>query len=222
VWCKVWNATAFAMTMAYLESTIVVYLRRLYYSNRGGFDFPLVIIDTPTLLLEMGREACTMVMLATFGMAAGRTKVGKFAFFLLLFGVWDIFYYIWLKVFDNWPASLFTWDVLFLIPIPWVGPVLAPVSVACTMIAMALVMLRLEARGVVLPAGKVVWLAQVVAALIIIASFTMEVIPRLDPEGTRLAQWVPTRYRWDMLLVGLVLSIGTFGHWASRAWHAPG
>jgi len=216
MWRKVWNATAFAVTMAYLESTIVVYLRRLYYHQRSGFDFPMVIIDTPTLLLEVGREACTMVMLATFGIAAGRTNAGKLAFFLFLFGVWDIFYYIWLKVFLNWPPSLLTWDVLFLIPVPWVGPVLAPVSVACTMIGMALVLLRLEERGPVLAAGRRVWLAQVVAALIIIASFTMDVIPRLDAQGTLLAQWVPTTYDWEKLLAGLALSIGTFSFWAWR------
>ena len=124
-------------------------------------------------------------------------RSGKFAFFLFLFGVWDIFYYIWLKVFIHWPASLLTWDVLFLIPVPWVGPVYAPVSVACTMIGMALVMLQLEARGPVQPAGKLVWLAQVVACLIIIVSFTMDVIPRLDAQGARLAQWIPTIYRWE-------------------------
>jgi hypothetical protein len=214
MWHKVWNATAFAITMAYLESTIVVYLRRLYYHDRGSFDFPLVIIDMPTLLLEVGREACTIIMLATVGIAAGRTKVGKFAFFMLLFGVWDIFYYVWLKVFLGWPPSLLTWDVLFLIPIPWVGPVLAPVLVACTMIGMALVMLHLEAGGPVLPAGKAVWLAQIVAATVILGSFTMDVIPRLDPQGTLLAQWVPTTYHWEMLLAGLVLAIGTFVRWA--------
>jgi hypothetical protein len=220
MWHKVWNATAFAITMAYLESTIVVYLRRIYYHERGGFDFPLVIIDTPTLLLEVGREACTIIMLATVGIATGRTKVGRFAFFMLLFGVWDIFYYIWLKVFLDWPPSLLTWDVLFLIPIPWIGPVLAPVLVACTMIGMAAVMLHLEAHGPVLPAGKAVWLAQVVAALVIIISFTMDVIPRLDPQGILLAQWVPTTYHWELLLVGLVLAIGTFVRWARCARQA--
>lgn len=218
MWRKVWNATAFAITMAYLESTIVVYLRRLYYSERGGFGFPLVIIDVPTLLLELGREACTIVMLATFGIAAGRTKVGKFAFFLFLFGVWDIFYYIWLKVFLDWPASLLTWDVLFLIPVPWVGPVLAPVSVACTMIGMALVMLYLESRGTVSGAGKMVWFAQVAACLTIIYSFTMDVIPRLDASGTRLAQWFPVTYHWWMLLFGQALSIATFAHWARQVY----
>ena len=215
MWLGVLNATAYAVAMAYLESAIVVYLRRLYYPR--GFDFPLVIIDIPTLLIEVGREAATMVMLATVGAAAGRTRVGKLAYFLYLFGVWDIFYYVWLKVFLDWPASLFTWDVLFLIPVPWVGPVLAPVTVALTMIGMALVLLHLERHGPVLPAGKKVWLAQIVAALVVIVSFTMDVVPRLPDNGALLAQWTPTSYRWWMLVLGQALAIGTFLSWAWRA-----
>jgi hypothetical protein len=209
------NATVYAVAMAYVESAIVVYLRRLYYPK--GFDFPLVIIDIPTLLIEVGRETATIVMLATVGIAAGRTKVGKCAYFLYLFGIWDIFYYIWLKVFLDWPASLLTWDVLFLIPVPWVGPVLAPVTVALTMIGMGLVLLHLEQRGPVLPAGKMLWLAQIIASLIVIVSFTMDVVPRLPDNGALLAQWTPDHYRWWMLLLGQALAIGTFISWAWRA-----
>ena len=215
MWLGVLNATAYAVAMAYLESAIVVYLRRLYYPQ--GFDFPLVIIDIPTLLIEVGRETATMIMLATVAIAVGRTKVGKCAYFLYLFGVWDIFYYVWLKVFLDWPTSLFTWDVLFLIPVPWVGPVLAPVTVALTMIGMALVLLHLEQRGPVLPAGKTVWLAQMVASLVVIVSFTMDVVPRLPDNGILLAQWTPAAYRWWMLLVAQALAIGTFISWAWRA-----
>ena len=217
MWLRVVNATLYAVAMAYLESAIVVYLRRLYYPQ--GFDFPLVIIDIPTLLLELGREAATIVMLATVGIAAGRTKVGKLAYFLFLFGVWDIWYYIWLKAFVDWPSSLLTWDVLFLIPVPWVGPVLAPVTVALTMIGMGLVLLYLEQRGPVVPAGALVWLVQIVACLIIIVSFTLDVVPRLPNNGALLAQWVPTYYRWWMLFLGQVLAIGTFVPWA---WNASG
>lgn len=151
------NVTAFAFAMANVETMIVVYLRRLYYPE--GFQFPLVVIDVPTFLLELLREAATVVMLATFGIAAGRTKAGRFAYFMIGFGLWDIFYYVWLKLILNWPASLLTWDILFLIPVPWIGPVIAPVSVACTLIGMGVVILRLEARGPVLPAGKAVWSA---------------------------------------------------------------
>ncbi len=53
---------------------------------------------------------------------------------VVAFGVWDIFYYVFLKVMCDWPRSLFDWDILFLLPLPWWGPVLAPVSIALLMI----------------------------------------------------------------------------------------
>lgn len=212
------NATAFAFAMANVETMIVVYLRRLYYPD--GFQFPLVIIDTPTFLLELAREAATVVMLATFGIAAGRTKVGRFAYFMIGFGLWDIFYYVWLKIILNWPASLLTWDVLFLIPVPWIGPVIAPVSVACTLIGMGVVLLLLEARGPVWPASRGVWSAQIIAAAIIIYSFTIDVWPRLDADGTLLSQWVPVTYHWWMLILGQLLAISTFAIWVSKAYRA--
>ncbi len=216
MWLQVCNATVFAIAMAHVETMIVVYLRRLYYP--AGFQFPLVIIDIPTLLLELQREAATVVMLATFGIAAGRTRVGKLACFLIGFGVWDIFYYIWLKVILHWPESLFTWDVLFLIPVPWVGPVLAPVTVACTMIVMGLLLLDLERRGPVRAAGKMLWGIQVLACLIILLSFTMDVMPRLPHHGEQLRIWVPDVYRWWMLALGQLLGIGSFARWAWQAY----
>ena len=210
------TVSAFAVAMAHVETMIVVYLRRLYYPD--GFRFPLVIIDTPTLLLELEREAATLVMLAAYGLAAGRTRAGKLGNFLIAFGVWDIFYYVWLKVILGWPASPLTWDVLFLIPVPWVGPVIAPVSVACTMIGMGLVLLYLEQRGPVPAPGVGVWAAQAAACLIIIASFTLDVLPRLPDHGALLSEWVPTTYRWWMLALGQALGIATFAAWARRAY----
>lgn len=218
MWRSVCNTTIYAMAMAHVETMIVVYLRRLYYPN--GFHFPLVILDVPTLLLEVQREAATIVMLVTLGLATGRTRVGKLAHFLLAFGVWDIFYYVWLKVILDWPASLLTWDVLFLIPIPWVGPVLAPVSIAFTMIGMGLILLHLESRGPVLSASRLLWLAQWLAALLGVLSFTMDVLPLLPEQGQGLAQWHPTVYRWWLLLLAQALALSTFARWAWQAYRA--
>jgi hypothetical protein len=216
MWPAVLTVSAFAIAMAHVETMIVVYLRRLYYPE--GFDFPLVIIDTPTLLLELEREAATLVMLAAYGLAAGRTKAGKMANFIIAFGVWDIFYYAWLKVVLDWPASLLTWDVLFLIPVPWVGPVAAPISVACTMIGMGLVLLHLQQRGAVPAVGTRLWAAQAIACFIVIASFTIDVLPRLPDHGALLSEWIPTTYRWWMLVLGQALAITTFAAWVRRAY----
>ena len=52
----------------------------------------------------------------------------------MAFGVWDIWYYIFLRQITGWPSSLLDWDVLFLIPLPWWGPVIAPVSISLLLI----------------------------------------------------------------------------------------
>ena len=78
------------------------------------------------LLVDLVREFGTMVMLAAMGLAIGRNLREWFAGFMIAFGVWDIFYYVFLKVILDWPASLWTWDLLFLLPVPWIGPVIAP------------------------------------------------------------------------------------------------
>ena len=122
----------FAVAMAYLESAVVVYLRAIYYPE--GFSFPLKALEPDRALVEIGRELSTVIMLAAVAYLAAAAFYERFAAFCIMFGVWDIFYYFWLKVLLNWPQSLFTWDVLFLIPIPWIGPVLSPLVVAVSLV----------------------------------------------------------------------------------------
>src|SRR6478609_656709 len=130
----------FSIAMAALESAVVVYLRALYYPD--GFTVAMKMIDQQILLVEIAREAATVIMLLGVGWLAGKNFKDRFAYFLMSFAVWDIFYYLWLKVFINWPSSVLEWDILFLIPITWLGPVLAPVICSVTMILLALVILQ--------------------------------------------------------------------------------
>lgn len=123
----------FALAMAWVESAVVYYLRSMihriqpYQPNplpvAGGFGFA-----------EGVRELATMVMLLTVGILAGRNWKSRLGYSAIAFGVWDIFYYVFLKVICGWPDTLLDWDVLFLLPLPWWGPVLAPVSIALLMI----------------------------------------------------------------------------------------
>lgn len=121
--------------MGFMESAVVVYLRELYYPD--GFDFPLKPIGQNIGITEILREAATLIMLIIAGIIAGRTKTEKFGFFIYCFAIWDIFYYIFLKLLLGWPDSFMTWDILFLIPVTWVGPVLGPVINSLTMILLA-------------------------------------------------------------------------------------
>ena len=69
------------------------------------------------------------MIIAAVGLLVGRTWVERLAWSAIVFGAWDIGYYAWLHVFSGWPPSLDTTDLLFLIPVPWAGPVLSPVLV---------------------------------------------------------------------------------------------
>ena len=129
------------VSFAYIESAVVVYLRELYYPE--GFKFPLKLIPSNIGSIEVGREAATLVMIITIGLVAGKTRWQKVSYSIFVFGIWDIFYYIWLKVFLNWPDSLLTWDILFLIPVPWIAPVLAPIIVAITISVASMIVVYL-------------------------------------------------------------------------------
>ena len=153
--------------MAYLESAVVVYLRALLYPE--GFDFPLKPITSDLVVTELWREAATLIMLIGAGIMAGKNAIQRFAFFIYCFAVWDIFYYVFLKALLNWPESLFTWDVLFLIPVTWTGPVLSPVLVSVLMIILALFLIRFDEMGY--KPRSVDWMLLMASSLIIIGSF---------------------------------------------------
>jgi len=98
----VW-VSVFGVAFAFVESSVVVYLRSLYYPE--GFTFPLKMMSTSHIGVELAREAATVVMLAAVGILAGTTGWQRFGYFLVVFGVWDVFYYVWLKVILDWPSA---------------------------------------------------------------------------------------------------------------------
>jgi len=128
-----WTVALFAIAMAWVEAAVVFYLRTMIDRIDPWQPNPLPIIGGLGLV-ELVRELATMIMLLTVGLLAGRTGRAQLGYSAIAFGVWDIGYYIFLKVICGWPHSLFGWDILFLLPLPWWGPVLAPVSIALLMI----------------------------------------------------------------------------------------
>lgn len=134
----------FAAAMGYMESAVVVYLRELYYQD--GFNIiteeSLRAIPRQILLTEAGREFATILILVSMSiLLVRRNWLKRFAYFLFAFSIWDITYYIWLFVLIRWPESLLTKDVLFLIPRPWVGPIIAPILISLAFIFVSLLLL---------------------------------------------------------------------------------
>ena len=162
----------FTIALAFIESAVVVYLRALYYPD--GFYFPLKLIDNNIAIIEILREAATVIILICIGIAMGRSRTEKFAYFLYSFAVWDIFYYVFLKLFLNWPESFFTWDILFLIPVTWVGPVIAPVINSLFMILLAITIIYFTDKDAKAKISKIEWILMIFGSLVIIYSYTEE------------------------------------------------
>jgi hypothetical protein len=205
----------FAVAMGFLEGIVVIYLRELYYPQ--GFDFPLKLMSPELVRIEWIREIATLIMLASVGILAGRNNLQRLFYFLFVFGVWDIIYYIALKLLIGWPASLLTWDLLFLIPWSWLGPVMAPAINSVTMILMALLIIGREEKGSLTKPRLLDWILIFSGAAIILYTYLIDVvkliiessIPVSANSATAdeqliylISNYIPDNYNWLLFIIG--------------------
>jgi len=212
----------FGVAFGYLEAAVVSYLRALhepvrqhYYPGRPARElFPLLTLDQTRsaapeqiriIQVEIGREAATLVMLAALAWGVSENLGQWAAAFVIAFGTWDLAFYAGLKLLLDWPASLLTWDVLFLIPVPWAAPVLAPCLVSLAMIASGVWHFRSGAR---IEARH--WAGIILGAAILIVSFTLDY-------RNLLAGGTPHPFAWGTFSLGLATGVLSYAHAAATS-----
>ena len=200
--------TLYAVAMGILEAAVVIDLRALYYP--GGFAFPLVTMPEPMLALEVVRELSTLVMLLAVAVLGGTDRTDRFFVFAYLFGVWDLVYYLGLWLFLGWPPSVSTWDLLFLVPLPWLGPVLYPVLVSLLFILGFTVHRALSTRGRPLAPTAGEWLVATFGALLVVIAFCVNW--RVVTAGT-----IPTSFPLGVFGLGLITGTAPFVRATLRA-----
>jgi hypothetical protein len=144
LWLAVW-----AVAFGAVEASVVVYLRAIYASTLGypptlaavatvsnlPPTAPITALAADVMRVEAWRELATMVMLVGAAAITTRGVLNRVVAFLWAFAIWDLTYYLWLRVAVGWPASLGTLDVLFLIPQPWISAVWFPIAVSSLTVA---------------------------------------------------------------------------------------
>lgn len=205
----------FSIAMAFMESAVVIYLREIYYPE--GFAFPLKTINNPVAVTEVLRELATLIMLVCIAIIAGKKPIERFAIFILAFAIWDIFYYVFLKAVIGWPDSLLTWDILFLIPITWVGPVIAPVINSLFMILLAFLIFKSISKNGTSKLHAVEWLLLIVGSVITIISYVEDYTAHLMQKFTFIdlfastnrseimelaTSYIPKNFNWWLFLLG--------------------
>jgi hypothetical protein len=196
----------FSIAFANIEASVVVYLKHIFHPD--GFKFPMTVFGEGPhfrrfLFTEIGREAATMVLILTTCWLAGRNRQQRFAYFLAIFAVWDIFYYVWLRILSNWPATIMDWDILFLIPVAWASPVLYPVLISLVWLVWAAIILYLDSCGRSLRPTMTDWLSFGASGLIVVASFCIVGIRITEPD-------FESYFYRSLFAAGLLLGILTF------------
>jgi len=198
---KLFWTIVFGASFAFVESSVVTYLRALYYPE--GFNLPLKTLPGRMLIVELLREAATIVMLLAVAAVAGRKGWQRFGYFILGFGVWGLFYYFWLWAILGWPSSLFEWDILFLIPVPWIGPVVAPALVALGMAVAGVVIVLRVGSGLHFRPGLLSWVSAIAGTVVLLYSFMGDT--RATMQGH-----LPHAYRFDLLIASCLLLATSF------------
>lgn len=189
------------VALGYFEAAVVIYLRELVYPS--GFSFPLVVLAEELLITELCREAASLVLIVAIAALAGGRFRDRLAYFLILFGTWDIFYYVWLKITIGWPGSLVDWDVLFLIPLPWIAPVIAPLLIAGLMVVIGVMVLVASARQHEFSKPRLTAVLALLGTVPILYSFIYDT-------AATLHQQMPRDYRYGLLAAGLILYLAAF------------
>lgn len=198
------TVTIYAVAMAWVEAAVVLYLRTLI--NR---IVPYQANPLPEMQgfagVELVREAATLVMLAMVGLLAGRNWRSRWGYAAVAFGVWDIFYYVFLKAMTGWPHSAFDWDVLFLLPLPWWGPVLAPVVIAALMIFWGTLATQWDHNCRPLRAEAGLWGVGFMGIFLALYVFMADAIHAVPRGAEAVRNTLPTQFGWGLFTLAAVL-----------------
>jgi hypothetical protein len=193
---------AYAAAMAWIEAAVVVYLRRIHYPDNPLAIFPLRAWPASELAVELVREAATIVMILAVALLSVPGRTRRTAAFLYVFGIWDLCYYLWLKVMIGWPVSWTEWDILFLIPWPWLAPWLTPALVALLFTLWGGGLLGRKEETIV---PRRSWLLAAAGLLLMLASFLEPFLGIPGGFAAGAGSFVPSRFLWAAYLPGAAL-----------------
>jgi hypothetical protein len=189
----------YAIAMALIEAAVVVHLRQIYYSDDLRAIFPLRGLSDADLALEFGRELATVVMILAVAWVAESDWRRRAAAFLFVFGLWDLFYYVWLKLAIGWPTQWLEWDVLFLVPWPWLAPWIAAAAIALLFIVWATLFLAAPRTPRL---GRVVIIVFVAGVLIDLMAFLQAGWALLPGGRQAFDGYAPGVFLWPAFLIG--------------------
>lgn len=199
-----WLVVIYATAMAWVESAVVFCLRSMINRIEPYQPNPHPVIGG-FASVELVREAATLVMLLAVGWLAGRTWRARLGYFANAFGVWDIFYYVFLKIICGWPHSLLDWDILFLLPLPWWGPVLAPVLISLLLILWGTFASQFERLPSPVLSHWQAWAMNSVGVVLALYVFMADSIAASRHGANAVRAALPEQFHWCLFCIALLM-----------------
>ncbi|MGA2247392.1 MAG: hypothetical protein ABSH48_20575 [Verrucomicrobiota bacterium] len=203
-WLRWSIVVIYAAAMAWVESAVVFYLRSMIdrldphqpdpFPVLGGFGW-----------VELVREFSTIVMLLAVGYLAGRNWRARCGYFAIGFGVWDIAYYLFLKMMCGWPHSALDWDVLFLLPVPWWGPVLAPVLISVLLIFWGTLASQFERGAGLGLSNRRIWTLNLIGVALALYVFMADTLAAAPRGLHAVCSVLPEKFNWPLFWVAWLL-----------------
>lgn len=194
----------FAIAMAWVESAVVFDLRTHVDRIEPYQPDPLPTVGVLGPI-ELVRELATLVMLFTVGRLAGTTWRSRVGYMFIAFGVWDICYYVFLKAMCDWPRTLMDWDLLFLLPLPWWGPVLAPVLIATLMILWGTSAVFFEQKVNCKWSNRRGWICSLIGGALALFVFMTDTLKVADQGVPAIRKVLPIYFNWPLFSIALLL-----------------
>lgn len=219
-WGRWLTVVIYAVAMAWVESAVVFYLRTMIDRIEPYQANPLPVFGG-LAQAELIREAATLVMVFTVGMLAGGNWRSRFGYMAIAFGVWDIFYYAFLKVLCDWPHSLLDWDILFLLPLPWWGPVLAPILISVLMILWGTLATQFERIALSPAPNWKPWALSSMGIALALYVFMAGAIRVAGDGEAAVRNMLPGQFDWPLFCLALLLMSSPVIQLCVRIWLQP-
>src|SRR5690349_1957134 len=190
----------FALALALMEAAVVIYLRALSGNALFPLNDALHLLGPKLRQLEMWREVATLFVLFVPVMLLQVSALVRVAAFAFAFALWDLAYYAFLWLLIDWPKGWMAYDILFLIPKPWIAPVLCPILVAATIALGSTAYLSLARNRVARIPGVLQSLGIAIGALCMLIAFMWET-------DYYLKGGLPPKFHWWLFIVGYGVAV---------------
>jgi hypothetical protein len=125
---------------------------------------------------------------------------------------------VFLRINVAWPNSIWDWDVLFLLPLPWWGPVIAPAGIAVMMIIGGSLATQFNRPERTVWPGRRAWHFCLAGATLALLVFMSDALRSYDVGIAAIRETLPTWFNWPVFSIALAMMAAPLIEMIRQIW----